>query len=62
MSLLGGNGDLQFAQGADELKVKMPTDQPCKYAFTLKITGLEANPPGPPVPAMYGTAGPSGTR
>jgi alpha-L-fucosidase len=41
VELLGHKGALQFAQDADGLKVKMPAEQPCDYAFALKITGLK---------------------
>ena len=34
-------GDLKFTQDAEGLKVAMPAEQPCQYAFTLKITGLK---------------------
>lgn len=30
----------------------LPADKPCDYAYTLKITGLKMNPPGPAVPAV----------
>jgi len=45
VELLGHKGALQFTQDADGLKVKMPAEQPCDYAFALKITGLKLNPP-----------------
>jgi alpha-L-fucosidase len=45
VSMLGNGGSLQFTQDADGLKVKLPTTAPCKYAYTLKITGLKMNPP-----------------
>ena len=45
VELLGHKGALQFTQDADGLKVKMPDEQPCDYAFALKITGLKLNPP-----------------
>jgi alpha-L-fucosidase len=45
VSMLGNRGSLQFTQDADGLKVKLPTTAPCKYAYTLKITGLKMNPP-----------------
>jgi alpha-L-fucosidase len=41
VELLGHPGNLEFAQGADGLKVKMPGDKPCDYAFALKISGLK---------------------
>jgi hypothetical protein len=52
VTLLGHAGNLQFTQDADGLKVKLPTDRPCDYAFALKITGLKMNPAGPPIPAV----------
>jgi alpha-L-fucosidase len=39
VSLLGHAGQLQFAHNADALTVDMPSQQPCKYAVALKITG-----------------------
>jgi hypothetical protein len=39
--LLGHQGPLEFTQDAEGLKVKMPADRPCDYAFALKITGLK---------------------
>lgn len=41
VELLGHTGDLKFVRDPQGLKVTMPADQPCKYAFTLKITGLK---------------------
>ena len=52
VTMLGHVGSLQFTQDEDGLKVKLPADRPCGYAYTLKITGLKMNPPGPPVPAV----------
>ena len=52
VTLLGHPGKLKFALDADGLKVKLPADKPCDYAWTLKITGLKMNPAGPPVPAV----------
>ena len=52
VSLLGHAGKLRFTQDSEGLKVKMPADRPCDYAYTLKITGLTMNPPGPAVPAV----------
>ena len=46
VTLLGSPGKLKFTQDADGLKVKLPTDKPCDYAWTLKITGLKMNPAG----------------
>jgi len=51
VSLLGEPGKLDFIQDDEGLKVKMPARQPCKYAFALKIAGLEINAPGPAEPA-----------
>ena len=51
VGLLGHPGPLEFTQDDECLKVKMPAEQPCKYAFALKIDGLTMNPPGPAVPA-----------
>jgi len=52
VTMLGHAGKLQFTQDADGLKVKLPPDRPCDYAYTLKITGLKLNPAGPAVPAV----------
>jgi alpha-L-fucosidase len=52
VTLLGHVGKLEFTQDEQGLKVKMPAERPCDYAYTLKITGLKMNPPGPPVPAV----------
>lgn len=52
VTLLGHPGELKFTQDAEGLKVKLPADKPCDYAFSLKITGLKMNPAGPPVPAV----------
>lgn len=41
VELLGGKGDLEFSEEAAGLRVVMPSAQPCKYAFVLKITGLK---------------------
>jgi alpha-L-fucosidase len=41
ISLLGHEGKLEFIQDTDGLKVKMPAEKPCDYAFVLKITGLK---------------------
>jgi len=41
INLLGHNGDLQFSQDESGLRVTMPDEKPCDYAFALKITGLE---------------------
>ena len=52
VTLLGSPGKLKFTQDADGLKVKLPADKPCDYAWTLKIVGLKMNPAGPPVSAV----------
>jgi alpha-L-fucosidase len=41
VQLLGHNGALDFTQDADGLKVKMPADKPCDYAYALKLAGLK---------------------
>jgi alpha-L-fucosidase len=41
VKMLGHKGDLKFTQNAEGLKVTMPAEQPCQYAFTLRITGLK---------------------
>jgi alpha-L-fucosidase len=43
--MLGNRGNLEFTRDAEGLKVKLPAEVPCKYAYTLKITGLKMNPP-----------------
>ena len=35
---------LEFMQDGTGLKAKLPAAAPCKYAYTLKITGLKMNP------------------
>ena len=52
MTLLGIPGKLKFTQDAEGLKIKLPAERPCDYAFAFKITGLKMNPAGPPVPAV----------
>ena len=52
VTMLGHAGKLKFKRDAEGLKVKLPADKPCDYAYTLKITGLKMNPPGPDVPAV----------
>ncbi len=44
VSLLGGSA-LEFTQDAAGVKVQLPHAAPCKYAYTLKITGLKMNSP-----------------
>lgn len=41
IEMLGHNGHLHFAQVAQGLTVTMPSEQPCQYAFCLKISGLQ---------------------
>jgi alpha-L-fucosidase len=41
VELLGHPGSLEFTQDPDGLKVKMPADKPCDFAYALKITGLK---------------------
>jgi len=41
VELLGHSGNLEFTQDAEGLKVKMPTEKPCDFAYTLKISGLK---------------------
>ena len=45
VTLLGGDGKLEFTQDAAGLKIKLPAVAPCKFAYVLKITGLKMNPP-----------------
>jgi len=52
VSLLGHSGTLQFTQDEQGLKIRMPSARPCDYAYALRITGLNMNPPGPPIPAV----------
>jgi len=41
VELLGNTGVLQFTQDEGGLKVKMPAQKPCDFAYSLKITGLK---------------------
>jgi alpha-L-fucosidase len=52
VTLLGHDGKLEFTQDEQGLKVKLPAERPCDYAYALRITGLKMNPPGPPEPAV----------
>jgi alpha-L-fucosidase len=52
VTLLGHKGNLKFTQDAEGLRVTLPADKPCDYAYVLKITGLKMNPAGPPVPSV----------
>ena len=51
MTLLGNSGNLEFTQDDQGLKIKLPSQRPCDYAYSIKITGLKMNPAGPPQPA-----------
>jgi alpha-L-fucosidase len=44
VTLLGRAGELAFTHDATGLKITLPAAAPCKYACTLKITGLKMNP------------------
>ena len=46
VTMLGHAGKLKFVQDTDGLKVTLPADRPCDYAYTLKITGLKMNAAG----------------
>jgi alpha-L-fucosidase len=52
VTMLGHAGKLKFTQDSDGLKVTLPADRPCDFAYTLKIVGLKMNPAGPNVPAV----------
>ena len=41
VELLGHQGELKFTRDAQGLTVATPAEQPCQYAFALKITGLK---------------------
>jgi alpha-L-fucosidase len=41
VELLGHKGDLKFTQDDKGLTVMMPAEQPCQYAFALKVSGLK---------------------
>jgi alpha-L-fucosidase len=43
VELLGHAGKLAFTQDATGLRVKLPADKPCDFAYGLKITGLKLN-------------------
>ena len=45
VSLLGGPGQVDFTHDASGLHVKLPATAPCDYAYVLKISGLQMNPP-----------------
>jgi alpha-L-fucosidase len=38
VSLLGSDAKIEWHQEADELRVQLPTQPPCKYAYVLKIS------------------------
>jgi len=44
VTLLGSVGELAFTHDTAGLRVTLPAAAPCKYAYTLKITGLKMNP------------------
>jgi alpha-L-fucosidase len=52
VTMLGHKGNLRFTQDAEGLKVTLPADRPCDYAYVLKITGLKMNSAGAAVPAV----------
>lgn len=39
VSLLGHKGSIEWSQTAEGLRVRLPSQKPCEYAFTLKIEG-----------------------
>ena len=41
IQLLGFPGKLKWTQDTDGLKVELPTEKPCDYAYALKIAGLK---------------------
>lgn len=41
VELLGHAGELKFAQEASGLRVKLPAEKPCDFAYVLKVTGLK---------------------
>jgi alpha-L-fucosidase len=55
VTMLGSGDPLSFSQNSDGLNVKLPDSAPGDSAYTLKITGLQMNPPtwtasGDPMP------------
>ncbi len=42
VEMLGHDGALKFTQDAAGLKVEIPSEKPCDYAYVLKITGLKS--------------------
>jgi alpha-L-fucosidase len=47
VELLGHPGKLNFTQEAAGLRVKMPGDKPCDFAYALTIAGLKLGPVAP---------------
>jgi alpha-L-fucosidase len=41
VELLGHKGSLDFSQDKNGLKIKLPAEKPCDYAYSLKITGVK---------------------
>ncbi len=41
VELLGHQGALEFLQDETGLKIKLPADKPCDFAYSFKITGLK---------------------
>jgi alpha-L-fucosidase len=41
VTLLGTKGEMQFTQDEEGLKIKMPANKPCEYAYAIKIVGLK---------------------
>ena len=41
VSLLGYNGKLRWTQDESGLSITLPTQKPCEYAYSLKITGKD---------------------
>jgi len=55
VTMLGSGDPLSFSRNTDGLNVKLPDSAPGESAYTLKITGLQMNPPtwtasGDPMP------------
>jgi alpha-L-fucosidase len=60
VSMLGSSQPLRFSQDAEGLRVKLPDSPPGESGYTLKITGLQINPPtwtvsGDPMPNNGGS-------
>lgn len=45
VQLLGAKGELTFTRDNAGLHVTLPDSPPCKFAYVLKIDGLQMNPP-----------------